>query len=106
MIINNEILAAYVDGMLSPSQTEEVRQYLAAHPQEMEQMVKLMDTFPRETKDEEEGMSQATLCNLQDSNIASSGAAFVVKSISSATPPKIRKTNIQANLTNLLNEII
>jgi hypothetical protein len=106
MIINDEILAAYVDGMLSPSQTEEVRRYLASHPQEMEQMVKLMDTFPRETKDEEEGMLQATLCNLQNSNIASSGAAFVVKNISPTTHPKIRKANIQANLTHLLNEII
>lgn len=106
MIINDEILAAYVDGMLSPSQTEEVRQYLVSHPQEMEQMVKLMDNFPREIKEEEGGMSQATLCNLQNSNIASSGAAFVVKSISSATRPKMRKANIQANLTHLLNEII
>lgn len=106
MIINDEILAAYVDGMLSPSQTEEVRQYLASHPQEMEQMVKLMDHFPRETKDEEEGMSQATLCNLQNSSIASSGAAFVVKNISPTTHPKIRKADIQTNLTNLLNEII
>ena len=106
MIINDEILAAYVDGMLSPSQTEEVRQYLASHPQEMEQMVQLMDHFPRETKDEEEGMSQATLCNLQNSSIASSGAAFVVKNISPTTHPKIRKADIQTNLTNLLNEII
>ena len=106
MIINDEILAAYVDGMLSPSQTEEVRQYLVSHPQEMEQMVKLMDNFPREIKEEEGDMSQATLCNLQNSNIASSGAAFVVKSISSATRPKMRKANIQANLTHLLNEII
>ena len=106
MIINDEILAAYVDGMLSPSQTEEVRQYLASHPQEMEQMVKLMDTFPRETKEEADCISQAALSNLQNSSIASSGAAFVVKSISSATRPKMRKANIQTNLTHLLNEII
>ena len=105
MIINDEILAAYADGMLSPSRTEEVRRYLASHPQEMEQMVKLMDNFPRETKDEDDSMSQATLCNLQNSNIASSGAAFVVKS-SHTIHPKIRKANIQANLTHLLNELI
>ena len=106
MIINDEILAAYVDGMLSPSQTEEVRQYLASHPQEMEQVVKLMDTFPREIKDEEGGMSQATLCNLQNSSIASSGAAFVVKNISPATTPQKHKVDIQTNLTHLLKEII
>ena len=106
MIINDEILAAYVDGMLSPSQTEEVRRYLASHPQEMEQMVMLMDNFPREIKDEEDGMSQATLCNLQNSNIASSGAAFVVKNISPTVTPKERKVDIQTSLTHLLNEII
>ena len=106
MVINDEILAAYVDGTLPPDQTEEVRLYIATHPQEMEQIVKIMDTFPRETKDEEDGMFQATLCNLQNSNIASSGAAFVVKNSSPTTRHKIRKADIHANLTHLLNEII
>lgn len=43
MIITDEILAAYVDGNLSPDQVEEVRQYLSIHPEEMERMVRFMD---------------------------------------------------------------
>jgi hypothetical protein len=45
MIITDEILAAYIDRTLPQNQVEEVRQYLASHPQEMEMMVKLMDTY-------------------------------------------------------------
>lgn len=104
MIIADEILAAYIDGTLPQNQVEKVRQYLASHPQEMEQMVRAMDDFPRESE-EEDNLSQATLCNLKNSNIASSGAAFVVKSVRPITNHKIRKTNIQANLTHLLNEL-
>ena len=106
MIINDEILAAYVDGMLSPSQTEEVRQYLATHPEEMEQMVKLMDTFPRETNEEEDNLSQATLSDLKNSNIATSGAAFAAKFITPTACPQIHHADIQANLTHLLNELL
>ena len=71
----------------------------------MEQMVRAMDAFPREA-DEDDSMSQATLCNLKNSNIASSGAAFVVKSVRTKANHPIPKTNIQANLTHLLNELI
>lgn len=106
MIITDEILAAYVDGMLSPSQTEEVRQYLATHPEEMEQMVKLMDTFPRETNEEEDNLSQATLSDLKNSNIATSGAAFAAKFITPTACPQIHHADIQANLTHLLNELL
>ena len=63
MIITNEILAAYIDGTLPQNQVEEVRHYLAAHPQEMEQMVRAIDAFPRDTE-EDDSFSQATLCNL------------------------------------------
>ena len=48
MVINDEILAAYVDGTLPQDQVEEVRQYLASHPQELEQVVRMMDDYPRE----------------------------------------------------------
>lgn len=105
MIITDEILAAYIDGTLPQNQVEEVRQYLASHPQKMEQMVRAMDAFPREAE-EDYSISQAALCNLKNSNIASSGAAFVVKSVKSKTNHPIRKTNIQANLTHLLSELI
>ena len=104
MIITDEILAAYVDGTLPQSQMEEVRQYLATHPQEMEQVVKLMDNFPRET-DEESAAIEDTVCGMCVSPLAASGAAFIAKKVRPATAPQIRQTNIQANLSNLLNEI-
>lgn len=104
MAINDEILAAYVDGTLPQNQVEEVRQYLATHPQEMEQVVKMMDNFPRET-DEEKMAIGSMVCGICASPLAASGAAFVAKHILPTAAPKIRKANIQANLSNLLNEI-
>lgn len=104
MIITDEILAAYVDGTLPLNQVEEVRQYLATHPQEMEQVVKLMDNFPREA-DEQTTVIGDSVCGMCASPLAASGAAFIAKQIRKAAAPKIRKTNIQANLSNLLNEI-
>ena len=105
MIITDEILAAYIDGTLPQNQVVEVRQYLASHPQKMEQMVRAMDAFPREAE-EDYSISQAALCNLKNSNIATSGAAFVVKSVRTKANHPIRKTNIQANLTHLLSELL
>lgn len=106
MVINDEILAAYVDGTLPQDQVEEVRQYLASHPQELEQLVRVMDDYPRETKDEEDNLSQATLSDLKNSNIATSGAAFAAKFITPTACPQIHHADIQANLTHLLNELI
>ena len=105
MIITDEILAAYIDGTLPQNQVEEVRQYLASHPQEMEQMVRAMDEFPRESEEESTAMGD-TVCSMYASPLAASGAAFAAKHISNASAPQIRKTNIQANLTHLLNELI
>ena len=105
MIITDEILAAYVDGTLPQNQVEDVRQYLAAHPQEMEQVLKLMDSFPRETDDQAPSIGD-TVCGMCASPLAASGAAFVAKRMRPAAPSQIRQTNIQANLSNLLNEIL
>ena len=104
MVITDEILAAYIDGTLSQDQVEEVRQYLAAHPQELEQMVRVMDDFPREAEETTTAIGD-TVCDMCASPLAASGAAFVAKHIRPAAAPKIRKANIQANLSNLLNEI-
>ena len=106
MIITDEILAAYIDRTLPQNQVEEVRQYLASHPQEMEQMVRAMDAFPRETNEEEDNLSQATLSDLKNSNIATSGAAFAAKFITPTACPQIHHADIQANLTHLLNELL
>ena len=104
MAITDEILAAYIDGTLPQNQVEEVRQYLASNPQEMEQMVRAMDDFPREAEEEFTILSD-TVCGMCVSPLAASGAAFVPKRMSNASVPNSRKTNIQDNLSNLLNEI-
>lgn len=106
MMITDEILAAYIDGTLPTNQSEEVRKYLATHPQELEQMVKLMDAFPYDPEDNDLNKGDSMLYDLKKPSIASSGSAFVVRSVHKASPTKVRETNIQTNLTNLLNEII
>lgn len=104
MKITNEILAAYIDGTLPQNQVKDVRHFIATHPQELEQMVRAMDDFPRGAKEETIGIGD-TVCGMSSSPLAASGAAFVAKHISKAPTPQIRQTNIQANLSNLLNEI-
>lgn len=105
MVITDEILAAYVDGTLPSEQLHEVRQYLSTHPKEMEQVVKMMDTYPRETKEKGASVTNALLGGVACGALATSGAAFVANFLRVPASPKPRQTNIQANLTNLLNEI-
>ena len=45
MTITDEILAAYADGTLPEDQLPEVRRYLSEHPEELEQIIILMDRF-------------------------------------------------------------
>lgn len=104
MVITDEILAAYVDGTLPQEQVEEVRQYLATHPQEMEDMVKLMDNFPRETEEDTIALD-GSVCDMCASPLTFSAAAFVAKKLLPTAASKVRKANIQANLSNLLDEI-
>lgn len=106
MMITDEILAAYIDRTLPANQSEEVRKYLATHPQELEQMVKLMDAFPYDTEDNNLNKGDSMLYDLKKTSIASSSSAFIVRPVHKSPPTKIRKTNIQTNITNLLNEII
>ena len=106
MIITDEILAAYVDGTLQSSQVEEVRLYLASHPQEMERVIKLMDNFSTELEENTSASFAGSLCSLHTSAIASSGAAFVFQQNRKVNPSPVRKTDIQANIDQLLNEIL
>lgn len=45
MVINDEIIAAYVDGRLSDSENREVVQYLATHPEERFAVLALMNKW-------------------------------------------------------------
>lgn len=106
MVVTDEILAAYVDGTLSNLQKEEVRAYLAAHPTELEQIIKLMDTFPYDVDEDSSDKCNSILCDLKKHSIASSGSAFVVKPLHKPESIKVQSVNIHANITNLLNEIL
>ena len=96
MVITDEILAAYVDGTLPQEQVEEVRQYLATHPQEMEDMVKLMDKNPiimRESK-------KKSLVNV--SIRRANAASFIAPPTEKRTK---RNSNIMNNIDSLFDQI-
>ena len=110
MKITHEILAAYADGTLPESMLPEVRQYLAVHPEELDHVVKLMDSSHEE---ECETLSQATLNPILGASamvsgtlLAASGAAFMIARPFKEKRAAVRKVDIQSNLTNLLNELI
>lgn len=119
MEITDEILAAYVDGTLPAEQKDEVRQYVASHPEELEQLVKMMDRYPQEADVDSEIMAEEALSGALAgaalgavggmagaSLLASSGAAFVERMLCKRQQPRLRKVDIQANITNLLDEIM
>lgn len=103
MEITHEILAAYADGTLSENLLPEVRKYLATHPEELDQVLLLMDTS-HPVDDTQEQAILSPVCG--KASIASSGAAFVVSKANHTSRPKPRKLNIQSKLTNLLDEIL
>ena len=110
MEITHEILAAYADGTLPEDMLSEVRLYLAAHPDELDQVLLLMDT----SHPEEENTEQAVLSPIcgaaamaaPGALLAASGAAFMIAQPFKAKRAKPQKANIQSNLSNLLNELI
>ena len=104
MEITHEIMAAYADGTLPQNLLPEVRRYLATHPNELEQVIRLMDaTHPEQAEDYPIITGLSTLgC----ASIASSGAAFALPLFCKTSRPKVRQTDIQSNLTNLLNDIL
>jgi len=123
MKITDEILAAYVDGTLPAEQTDEVRLYVASHPEELEQLVKLMDRYPQETNANQPPQSNAMGYGaavgavggvasgamggmIAGSLLASSGAAFIGRTLRKTHQPQAREVDIQANITNLLDEIL
>lgn len=121
MKITDEILAAYVDGTLPVDQMDEVRLYVASHPEELEQLVKLMDKYPQEADDDQTlqadsmpagatlgaaGCAAIGAGMVGASLLASSGAAFVERMLCKRQQPRLCKVDIQANITNLLDEIM
>lgn len=108
MEITHEILAAYADGTLPESMLPEVRQYLATHPQELDQVLLLMDTeHPNlETEDQSLFAAAGVALGMTPSLLSMSVAAFVPPTKQQKKTPSVRKMNIQSNLTDLLNDLI
>ena len=105
MEITHEILAAYADGTLSETLLPEVRKYLATHPEELDQVLLLMDTS--HSVDEQNLFESAGATIGKTSTLLSqSAAAFVIPTKRQQKNPSIREMNIQSNLTNLLNDLI
>lgn len=98
MVINDEILAAYVDGTLPQDQVEEVRQYLASHPQELEQLVRVMDTNPITIRRDKQSESKVSMGRTY------SVASKVYPSTSTYLESK-RNPTILKNIDSLFKEV-
>lgn len=105
MEITHEILAAYADGTLSKNLLPEVRKYLATHPEELDQVLLLMDTSHPV---EEQNLFESTGATVGKTYtlLSQSAAAFVPPAKRQQKNPSVREMNIQSNLTNLLNDLI
>lgn len=78
MLINDEIIACYLEGTLNVEERNAVRQYLSEHPEKLESVLYAMDDFveccPAET---EESDNIISIDESSFSDIAYSAAAFV-----------------------------
>ena len=54
MLINDEMVACYIEGSLNVEERNAVRQYLSEHPEKLESLLYMMDDFieccPEETE--------------------------------------------------------
>lgn len=78
MLINDEIIACYLEGILNVEERNAVRQYLSEHPEKLESVLYAMDYFveccPAETEESD------NIISIDESSfydIAYSAAAFV-----------------------------
>lgn len=78
MLINDEIIACYLEGTLNVEERNDVRQYLSEHPEKLESVLYAMDDFveccPAETEESD------NIISIDESSfydIAYSAAAFV-----------------------------
>ena len=78
MLINDKIIACYLEGTLNVEERNAVRQYLSEHPEKLEAVLYAMDDFveccPEKTKDAD---NIIPINESSFSDIAYSAAAFV-----------------------------
>lgn len=94
MVINEEIIAAYVEGKATDDERKEVRRYLAAHPEMQDLVLALMDDFDEKELPEKKAIIKPLHPQQSFSDIAFAAAAFAPR-IDAAPPPK--KENLIGN---------
>lgn len=95
MLINDEMIACYIEGSLNVEERNAVRQYLSENPEKLEMLLYMMDDYVECCPEETEDLGSDT--NVNESSffdIAYSAAAFVPqqKKISHSDNKKLDST--------------
>lgn len=93
MVINEEIIAAYVEGKVNDAERKEVRRYLAAHPEMQDLVLALMDDSDEEELPEKKAIIKPLHPQQSFSDISFAAAAFAPRMVA-APPPKKEKENL------------
>lgn len=106
MKITTEILARYVEGLLSDEQRQEVQQYLTSHPQAMEAVLRMMDE-DYDLIPQANVLDTAVGCPVVMNNLSKTSAAFAmpVKPLPSRSSRSCRKHDFCANMDELINSL-
>lgn len=96
MVINEEIIAAYVEGKATDVERKEVRRYLAAHPEMQDLVLALMDDFDEKELPEKKAIIKPLYSQQNFSNITFTAAAFAPNKVA-APPPKKEKVSLIGN---------
>lgn len=105
MTITDEILAAYADGTLPEELLPAVRRYLSEHPEELSEVIHLMDVALTLPEDSEINYDSPTYEGSSTSLLGNSAAAFVAPKKNMPSVIKHKSVDIQQNLDNLLSEL-
>lgn len=79
MLVNEELIAAYIDGNVTTEERNEVRRYLSAHPAEQDLVLSMMDDCDTIETEEEQSTHSNVISIQRDQSfgdIAYAAAAF------------------------------
>lgn len=88
MVINEEIIAAYVEGNVNDAERKEVRRYLAAHPEMQDLVLALMDDSDEEELPEKKTIIKPLHSQQNFSDISFAAAAFAPRMVAAPPPMK------------------
>lgn len=92
MVVNEELIAAYIDGNVTVEERNEVRKYLAQHPVEQDLVFSLMEEIDITDKEIEKPKAKVISMNQEQSysEIAYAAAAFAPKVAINAPKGKLQ----------------